>query len=166
MVRLALLMLLAEEPRNGYQLMQEIEERSGGRWRPNPGAVYPSLAQLEDQGLIRATELDGTKVFEITDAGREHLEEHDVKRPPWAMEDDSEAFADLRSQVKQTHIAAMQVVHAGHEDQIARAAQALGEARRKIYLILAEADEGHAPAGGADGPSGAQDESGDPPRNV
>ena len=68
-VRTALLLLLAEEPRNGYQLMQTIEERSGGRWRPSPGSVYPTLAQLEDEGLIRAIERDGAKLFEITDAG-------------------------------------------------------------------------------------------------
>src|SRR5881275_2659676 len=74
-VRVALLLLLAEEPRNGYQLMQEIEERSGGRWRPSPGSVYPTLAQLEDEGLIRATDRDGTRLFEITDAGRAHLEQ-------------------------------------------------------------------------------------------
>src|SRR5579859_2457082 len=73
-VRLALLTLLAEEPRNGYQLMQTIEERSDGRWRPSPGSVYPTLAQLEDEGLVRSTEADGARHFEITDAGREHLE--------------------------------------------------------------------------------------------
>ena len=154
MVRLALLMLLAEEPRNGYQLMQEIEERSGGRWRPSPGAVYPSLSQLEDEGLIGATEREGTKVFEITDAGREHLDQRGEQTPPWAGEDDSAAFADLRSQMGQTHVAAMQVAHAGHEDQIARAADALAEARRKIYLILAEEDRPGAEA------------TDEPPRNV
>jgi DNA-binding PadR family transcriptional regulator len=154
MVRVALLMLLAEEPRNGYQLMQAIEERSGGRWRPSPGAVYPSLAQLEDEGLIRATDREGTKVFEITDAGQEHLEHRGEQTPPWVTDDDSEAFADLRSQMKQTHIAAMQVAHAGHEDQIARAADALSEARRKIYLILAEEDR--------PGTEGTDE----PPRNV
>src|SRR5437588_10911522 len=58
-VRAALLLLLAEEPRNGYQLMQAIEERSGGRWRPSPGSIYPSLAQLEDEGLVVASERDG-----------------------------------------------------------------------------------------------------------
>ena len=68
----ALLLLLAEEPRNGYQLMQTIEERSDGRWRPSPGLGLSDAAQLEDEGLIRATETDGQKVFEITDAGREH----------------------------------------------------------------------------------------------
>ncbi len=75
-VRAGLLLLLAEEPRNGYQLMQAIEERSGGRWRPSPGSVYPTLAQLEDEGLIRATERDAAKLFELTDAGRDHLAEH------------------------------------------------------------------------------------------
>src|SRR5665213_552010 len=54
-VRLALLRLLGEESRNGYQLMQTIEERSGGRWRPSPGSVYPTLAQLEAEGLVRST---------------------------------------------------------------------------------------------------------------
>src|SRR2546423_12154323 len=72
-VRAALLLLLAREPRNGYQLMQAIEELSGGRWRPSPGSIYPTLAQLEDQGLIRALERDDVKLYEITDAGREHL---------------------------------------------------------------------------------------------
>src|SRR5947209_335815 len=69
-VRVAILRLLSEEPRNGYQVMQEIEERSAGRWRPSPGSVYPALSQLEDEGLIRATERDGVKVFELTDAGQ------------------------------------------------------------------------------------------------
>src|SRR5205823_12560101 len=69
-VRLALLRLLAEEPRNGYQLMQTIEERSGGRWRPSPGSVYPTLAQLEDEGLIRSSESEGSRRFEFCQAGR------------------------------------------------------------------------------------------------
>src|SRR5215208_2879278 len=67
-VRQALLTLLAEEPRNGYQLMQEIERRSEGVWRPSPGSVYPALQQLEDEGLVRAEESDGSKRFVLTDA--------------------------------------------------------------------------------------------------
>ena len=82
-VRLALLRLLAEEPRNGYQLMQTIEERSGGRWRPSPGSVYPTLSQLEDEGLVRSTESEGARHFEITDAGREHLETRADEPAPW-----------------------------------------------------------------------------------
>src|SRR5664279_524303 len=73
-IRTAALLLLAEEPRNGYQIMQEVQERSGGVWRPSPGSVYPALAQLEDEGLIRSTEAEGARHFEITDTGREHLE--------------------------------------------------------------------------------------------
>src|SRR5947209_234888 len=73
-VRLALLRLLAEEPRNGYQLIQAIEERSEGMWRPSPGSVYPTLSQLEDEGLIRSVETEASRRFEITEAGREHLE--------------------------------------------------------------------------------------------
>jgi len=74
--------MLAEEPLNGYQLMQAIEERSGGRWRPSPGSVYPALAQLEDERLVRAIERDEVKLFEITDAGRQHLEERHEHTPP------------------------------------------------------------------------------------
>ncbi len=69
-IRTAALLLLAEEPRNGYQIMQEVQERSEGAWRPSPGSVYPALAQLEDEGLIRSEEIDGRKLFRLTDDGR------------------------------------------------------------------------------------------------
>src|SRR5437016_9307389 len=85
-VRTALLLLLAEEPRNGYQLMQAIEERSGGRWRPSPGSIYPTLAQLEDEGLIQVTDRGGSKLFELTGAGREQAEEHAGHNAPWEGE--------------------------------------------------------------------------------
>ncbi|HEY2770154.1 MAG TPA: PadR family transcriptional regulator [Solirubrobacteraceae bacterium] len=137
-VRVALLMLLAEEPRNGYQLMQEIEERSGGRWRPSPGAVYPALSQLEDEGLIRSIERDGVKLLELTDTGRSHIDDRHEGHPPWEEPDDPEALDDLRSQVKQLHVAAVQVAQAGNEEQIADATRAVSEARRTMYRILAE----------------------------
>ncbi len=137
-VRTALLLLLAEEPRNGYQMMQAIEELSGGRWRPSPGAVYPALALLEDEGLIRGVEHDGTKLFELTDAGREHVAERPDAAPPWAEEDESSSFGDLKAQIKQLHVAVMQVAHAGNEDQLSRATATLAEARRALYRILAE----------------------------
>src|SRR3954451_12608677 len=81
----ALLVLLAEEPRNGYGLMQEIEHRSGGGWRPSPGSVYPALQQLEDEGLVRGAESGGRKQYELTDEGRAYVEEHrDTLAEPWA----------------------------------------------------------------------------------
>jgi DNA-binding PadR family transcriptional regulator len=142
-VRTALLLLLAEEARNGYQLMQTIEERSGGRWRPSPGSVYPALAQLEDEGLVRAVERDGTKLFEITDAGREHVAAAHGQTAPWEMDDDPafETLAELRSLVHQIAMAAGQVVHAGDEEQIARARDTLADTRRRLYRILAEDDD-------------------------
>src|ERR687895_2379472 len=83
-VRAALLVLLAEEPRNGYQLMQAIEERSDGVWRPSPGSVYPALQQLEDEGLVRVEESAGAKAYALTDEGREYVEAHrDKLGTPW-----------------------------------------------------------------------------------
>jgi DNA-binding PadR family transcriptional regulator len=118
--------------------MQAIEERSDGRWRPSPGSIYPTLAQLEDEGLIRGREREGAKLFEVTQAGHDHLAAHRHGVPPWASDEEPEALAALRGEIKQLHIAAVQVAHAGQEDQVARAAKALAGARRDIYRILAE----------------------------
>jgi DNA-binding PadR family transcriptional regulator len=137
-VRAALLLALSEEPRNGYQLIQLMEERSGGRWRPSPGSVYPALAQLEDEGLIRSIEQDETKLFELTDLGREHLEQRPRHAPPWEFDAEPESFEELMSLTRQIHLAALQVTQAGDEDQVARAAQTLAETRRALYRILAE----------------------------
>src|ERR1700684_3314362 len=83
-IRTAALLLLSEEPRNGYQIMQEVEERSDGVWRPSPGSVYPALQQLEDEGLIRSQDADGRKLFELTDDGRAHVQERGSDKPaPW-----------------------------------------------------------------------------------
>src|SRR3954464_14106765 len=97
-VRAALLVLLAEEPRNGYGLMQEIEERSDGEWRPSPGSVYPALSQLEDEGLIRSLEEAGRKAFERTDAGRAYVEENrEALGTPWELdEEDGDAKGSMR----------------------------------------------------------------------
>jgi DNA-binding PadR family transcriptional regulator len=142
-VRLALLMLLAEEPRNGYQLMQAIEERSDGRWRPSPGSVYPTLAQLEDEGLIRAAERDGTKLFELTDAGRAQLDERSDAAAPWDADDDPDThtFIELRKLLFQVAKAAWEVGQVGDERQIAQASETLTEARKALYRILAEEED-------------------------
>ncbi len=138
-VRVALLLLLQEAPRNGYQLMQEIEERSGGRWRPSPGSVYPTLQQLEDQGLIRAAEQDGTKLYELTDAGGEHLAASpEAAAAPWDSDEGLPAIGDLRREIKQLSMAAMQVAHAGDADQTRTAVEAIAQTRRALYRILAE----------------------------
>jgi DNA-binding PadR family transcriptional regulator len=140
-IRVALLRLIAEEPRNGYQLMQTIEERSGGRWRPSPGSVYPTLAQLEDEGLIRSAERDGAKLFEITPQGTELIEKQGDGPAPWEIDEDdpaANAMAEIGSLVFQIGKAAIQVVHEGDEEQTKQAAQTLGETRRALYRILAQ----------------------------
>ena len=139
-VRTALLMLLAEEPRNGYQLMQTIEERSGGRWRPSPGSVYPTLSQLEDEGLIRGVERDGAKLFEITDQGRERLDDSKTEPAPWAEEDDPDApdLQRMAALIIQIGKAAWQVAQEGDERQTEKAYQTLAETRRALYRILAQ----------------------------
>ena len=142
-VRAALLVLLAEEPRNGYGLMQEIERRSDGGWRPSPGSVYPALQQLEDEGLVRSTESDGRRVFELTESGRAHVEENrEELGEPWADvgRNVGEGALEMRGLLWQAGAAAMQVMHSGDEAQIARAKEVLAETRRSLYRILADDD--------------------------
>jgi DNA-binding PadR family transcriptional regulator len=140
-VRAAILALLAEEPRNGYQLIQAIEERSGGEWRPSPGAVYPALQQLTDEGLIEGTEGDGRKTFRLTEAGRTYVEQHqDEVNAPWeAMTSDvRDDVRDLFKTAAGASGAVMQIVRTGSETQIAQAKEILAETRRRLYHLLAE----------------------------
>jgi DNA-binding PadR family transcriptional regulator len=148
-VRAALLVLLDEEPRNGYGLMQELEHRTEGVWRPSPGSVYPALQQLEDEELVRAVESEGRKLFELTDAGRSYVAENrDELGKPWEAvnEDVGEGAFDMRNLIGQVAAATMQVLQAGNEAQVERAREILTEARRSLYRILAD-DE---PATGSD----------------
>ncbi|HZE29902.1 MAG TPA: PadR family transcriptional regulator [Actinoallomurus sp.] len=140
-MRAALLALLAEEPRNGYQLIQEIEERSGGEWRPSPGAVYPALQQLTDEGLIEADEHDGRRTFRLSEAGRTFVDEHpDEMNAPWeAMTSDvRDDVRELFGTATKTGAAVMQIVRTGSEEQVAQAKQILSETRRSLYRLLAE----------------------------
>jgi DNA-binding PadR family transcriptional regulator len=144
-IRTAALLLLAEEPRNGYQIMQEVEERSDGAWRPSPGSVYPALQQLEDEGLIRSSESDGRKLFELTDAGRKVVEERGADaRAPWEQlgGEVSEQMRELGKLIREVAFAYAQVMRTGSEPQIARAAEVLATTRRELYRILADGEEG------------------------
>jgi DNA-binding PadR family transcriptional regulator len=139
-IRAASLLLLAEEPRNGYGLMQVLEERSGGVWRPSPGSVYPALAQLEDEGLIRAIERDGRKTFELTDEGRAYVEEHrEHWGTPWetVAEGVPSELHELRQTAQALAVAAMQVAQTGSKAQLAEAKRILEDARRGLYRLLA-----------------------------
>ena len=143
-VRAALLVLLAEEPRNGYGLMQEIERRSGGAWRPSPGSVYPALQQLEDEGLVRAEESGGRRQFTLTDEGRQYGAEHgEALGTPWEeVGGGGEQAAELRTLIFGVGAAVMQVVQAGTEAQVAEAARVLEDTRKALYRILAGDEPG------------------------
>jgi DNA-binding PadR family transcriptional regulator len=136
-VRAAILLLLEEEPRNGYQVMQELEQRSDGAWRPSPGSVYPALQLLADEGLIRGETREGGTVYALTDSGRTHLDEHRERfGQPW-KHDIPEGILELSNLLGQVTVAAKQVVQAGSEEQRKAAADLLTETRRKLYGILA-----------------------------
>jgi DNA-binding PadR family transcriptional regulator len=144
-IRTAALLLLAEEPRNGYQIMQEVQERSDGVWRPSPGSVYPALAQLEDEGLIRSEEADGRKLFALTDEGRTAVQERGEDKPaPWEqmsgdVSDEAHALGKLMREVA---YAFAQVMHSGGKEQLGKAREVLATARRDLYRILADGEPG------------------------
>lgn len=144
-IRAGILALLAEQPMHGYQIIQELESRSGGLWRPSPGSVYPTLQLLEDEGLVTHEEADGKRVYSLTDEGRARAEEARAasKRPPWEMhvKGEDETALRLRKAAFQVGAAAMQAAHAGSEEQAAKALEVLADARRRIYAILAENGE-------------------------
>ena len=139
-VRAALLTLLAEEPRNGYQLMQEVERRSEGVWRPSPGSVYPALQQLEDEGLVRSDETEGRKLFHLTDEGRQAAEAAAAGGAPWdaASESVDSDVWELFNVARQVGMAIFQIAQAGTAEQVAAAREVLTNARRSLYGILAE----------------------------
>jgi DNA-binding PadR family transcriptional regulator len=144
-VRAAILALLREGPRNGYQIMSEIEERSGGAWRPSPGAVYPALQQLADEGLIEAEESAGRRAFSLTDEGRRYLEESpDMARAAWESmaQDEPDEVPGLFVQAARLGGTIVQVAHAGTPEQVHAAEELLEQTRRKMYQILAEDDAG------------------------
>jgi DNA-binding PadR family transcriptional regulator len=144
-VRAAALALLAEGPRNGYKIIQEIADRSHGIWRPSPGSVYPALQQLEDEGLVRAEEETGRRTYRLTDEGCAHVAaDPEAFAEPWAAvaESVSGDMVDMGSLFGQVGMALRQVAQAGTPAQHGRARQILAETRRSLYRLLAEDPEG------------------------
>jgi DNA-binding PadR family transcriptional regulator len=142
-IRSALLAVLAEAPGHGYEIMQRLEDKSGGAWRPSPGSVYPTLQMLEDEGLVRSAEADGKRVYELTEAGRTESERRTEAAggPPWALGDrPNSPVGRLREAVMQVHGAARQVAQAGDDANMERAVEIVRGARKELYRLLAEAD--------------------------
>jgi DNA-binding PadR family transcriptional regulator len=137
-VRAAVLALLAERPMHGYEMITELESRTGGVWRPSPGSVYPTLQLLEDEGLIVSEESGGRKRFTLTDTGRAEAEQ--AGEAPWALvgDDTVENWHDLKDAAFGAMNALRQVMMTGNEDQRRQAVEVISEARRKLYAILAD----------------------------
>ncbi len=142
-VRAAILALLKEQQRNGYQIIQEIERRSQGLWRPSAGSVYPALQQLEDEGLIEAVDDGGRRELRLTEAGRAYADQHpDELAAPWAsvadsVDEDARSLFEIMSAVG---AATIQVGQAGSAAQVIRARRLLADTRKGLYRILAEED--------------------------
>ena len=139
-VRAAVLAILAEKPMHGYQIMAEIEERSGGTWKPSPGSVYPTLQLLSDEGLISAEESNGRKTYALTEEGRQAAAAAGERSAPWEAQGTrpggrAGALAKAGFDLAQ---AAAQVGRSGKSAQVDEAVNVLDEARRKLYAILAK----------------------------
>ena len=147
-VRAAILDVLAVEPLNGYQVIQQIAERSGGQWKPSPGSVYPTVAQLEDEGLVTADDHRG-RTLRLTPEGETYVAEHPEELAAvWADFDepgsgDGPDLSQLKSEVGQLMSATWQIVTQGTDQQRREAMTVLVDTRRKLYGLLA--DEGTEP---------------------
>jgi DNA-binding PadR family transcriptional regulator len=142
-VRTAILRLLTDQPMHGYQIMQAMSDRTGGAWHPSPGAIYPTIAQLEDEGLVTTNEEGGRRLVTLTDEGRADLEERSARLgDPFADFADAPNRPDLREPLHQLHAAVRQIEVGGDAAQLAAAGQILAQARRSLYLILAGDAEG------------------------
>jgi DNA-binding PadR family transcriptional regulator len=145
-VRAAILDVLAVEPMNGYQVIQQIAQRSGGAWKPSPGSVYPTIQQLEDEGLVEGTAQEGRRLLRLTDAGRQYVEEHpDELAATWRPFEEEptgegERGPDLKAVSGQVMAAVWQVMTSGTRQQRAEAVEILADTRRRLYGLLADGD--------------------------
>lgn len=137
----ATLLLLEEQALHGYQIMQLIEERSGGNWRPSAGSVYPALQLLEDQGYIQGEQHESRRVFHLTEAGQTYITDHRtelVAARDTMMAQRDAGDAELLDVFAQVETAFKQVVHVGTAVQLTAAKELLVNARRQLYRILAD----------------------------
>jgi DNA-binding PadR family transcriptional regulator len=137
-VRSAILALLDDRPMHGYEMIQELEERTGGRWTPSAGSIYPTLQLLEDEGLVTAEEVEGRKVYSLTDAGKEAAPDRTDEARPWEQGDEDSPRFQARRELFQLMGAAKQLGRAADDEQLAKATEILKDARRKLYGLLAE----------------------------
>jgi len=139
-VRIAILSLLAEQSLNGYGLIKEITDRSGGTWHPSPGSVYPTLQQLVDEELIESSGEGKRTEFQLTEQGRVWAAEHESELAEvWKSSTERmEADAGLHESISKLMGVIHQLRFAATDDQRGRAIEKLDETRRALYAILAD----------------------------
>jgi DNA-binding PadR family transcriptional regulator len=146
-IRAAILALLAEQPSNGYQIMQELEQRSNGMWRPSSGSVYPTFQQLEDEGLVSVVSSGSGgsgRNYQLTEKGQAYVKAHpDELTAPWESRDGDvhEQMGDFRELIVEVTSAVRQVIGSGSTAQVAVAKKILKDARKALYRLLAEDDK-------------------------
>jgi DNA-binding PadR family transcriptional regulator len=142
-VRWAVLAVLEDGPKHGYEVITGLEERSGGRWRPSPGSVYPTLQMLQDEGLLSGEDQDGKRVYQLTDQGRSELAERKERSggsAPWEAEGfNAEPYAKLGQAMMGVAGAMRQVMAEGSAEHLDRAEAILRDARKQLYELLAQA---------------------------
>jgi DNA-binding PadR family transcriptional regulator len=148
-IRPLILAALAQKPMHGYEVIQELEAQSGGRWRPSAGSVYPSLQQLADEGLVTSEEMEGRRTYSLTDAGRAAVTAAPLGRTPWSRGADRDT-PDIRSLAIQLAGAGMQVQRMGSPAAQVEARKILVDARRRMYRLLADDEDAGGPSGDAD----------------
>ena len=136
-VRFAILSALQAGPMHGYQVIQELESRTRGRWRPSPGSVYPTLQLLEDEGLLTSEEVDGRRTYSLTDAGQTAAEEHPIGKERW-LETDDRGNPSLPELAGRLIAAAAELDRVGTDAARESARAALVDARKRIYRLLAD----------------------------
>ena len=136
-IRAAVIALLAEDPMHGYQIMQELAERSKGAWEPSPGSIYPTLQQLADEGLVTSSDDGGRNIFTLTEAGTAVNDDASTP-PPWEDLAGTDNFVGMRRAASSVMGATKQVAQVGSPEQVTAATEILTETRQRLYQLLAE----------------------------
>jgi DNA-binding PadR family transcriptional regulator len=139
-IRTAVLAALEEAPAHGYELIQRFEEKTAGMWRPSAGSIYPTLQLLEDEGLVRSSERDGKKVYELTDEGRAVAAQRmaDAGASPWASGQSTRGYREYGDAIRQLALASRQAAVTGDPELMAKVTEIIADARKRIYTLLAE----------------------------
>jgi len=139
-IRTALFAFLLERPGHGYEVMQYVQAKTNGLWRPSAGSIYPALQQLEDEGLVRSGEQDGRRVYALTPAGKREAKARVAERGlPWEhLDEEPPEVANMRRAVTELGSAATEVLKLGGQPKIDRAVELVRNTRKALYRLLAE----------------------------